>query len=125
MADLRYALRILMRAPGWTLVASLSLALGIAANATVFSVVDAVLLNPFPYREPDRLVFLWGSKAADVTRGISGADLRDWREQNRTFDDVDAFLGNLAFSLDADETGRVKAACIGGRGRSAGAAPTS
>ena len=61
-------------------------------------------------------MLLWGSKSEDVTRGISGADLKDWREQSRAFEDIDAFLGrNMAFSLGADESDRVKAACIGHR----------
>ena len=94
----------------------LSLALGIGANAVVFSLVDAVLLEPFPYRDSSQLVLVWGSKKEDVTRGISGPDLNDWREQSRAFEDIDAFLGgNQAFSLGATESDRVKAACIGHR----------
>jgi putative ABC transport system permease protein len=115
VADLRHAARLLRRSPGWSAVAILSLALGIAGNAVVFSLVDAVLLKPFPYRDADRLVLLWGSKDERTTRGISGADLKDWREQSRAFADLDAFLGNMAFSLGADEADRVKAACIGHR----------
>jgi predicted permease len=113
--DLRYALRLLVMSPGWTLVAVVSLALGIGANAVVFSLVDAVLLDPFPYRASDRLVFLWGSKAEDVTRGLSGADLADWQAQNRTFVELDAFLGRGAMSLGSHESDRVASACIGAR----------
>ena len=113
--DLRFAARLLLKSPGWTAVAALSLALGIGANAVVFSLVDAVLLEPFPYRDVSQLVLLWGSKSEDVTRGISGADLKDWREQSRAFEDIDAFLENMAFSLGANESDRVKAACIGHR----------
>ncbi len=114
--DVRFALRLLLRSPGWTAVAVLSLALGIGANAVVFSLLDAVLLEPFPYRDSGQLVLLWGSKKEDVTRGISGADLKDWREQSRSFEDIDAFLGrDMAFSLGASESDRVKGACIGHR----------
>jgi predicted permease len=113
--DVRYAVRLLARAPAWTLVAILSLALGIAANATVFSLVDAVLLNPFPYRDPEGLVLLWGSKSGDVTRGISGADLADWRRQSRALEDIDAFLGNQSYGVDDGDGPKIKGACIGAR----------
>lgn len=93
-----------------------SLALGIAGNAVVFSLIDAVLLDPFPYRDADRLAFIWGSKSETQTTGLSGADVADWRSQNRSFTDIDAFLGgNMAFSLGAGESDRVRGACIGHR----------
>lgn len=114
-ADVRYALRLLRRTPGWTAVAAFSLAAGIAANGTVFSLVNAVLLDPFPYRDSERLVFLWGSRSQETTAGLSGADLADWRTEGRTFEAIDAFLGNLEYSLDAGASGRVRAACIGHR----------
>jgi putative ABC transport system permease protein len=88
IADLRYGARLLRRSPGWTAVAIASVALGIGANAVVFSLLDAVLLEPFPYKDSSQLVLLWGSKNEDTTRGISGADVHDWREQSRTFEDI-------------------------------------
>ncbi len=93
----------------------ISLALGIGANAVTFSLVDAVLLEPFPYHEPERLVLLWGSKSESVTRGISGPDLDDWRQQSRSFEDMDAFLGNEKFSLGAEASDMVPGACMGAR----------
>ena len=114
--DLRYATRLLMRSPAWTAIAVLSLALGIGANAVVFSLVDAVLLEPFPYRDSSQLVLLWGSKAENQTTGISGADMNDWRAQSRSFEDIDAFLGgDMKFSLGSSEADRVQGACIGHR----------
>jgi predicted permease len=114
--DLRYAFRLCRRSPGWTTIAVVSLALGIGANAVVFSLVDAVLLEPFPYRDSNRLVLLWGSKSETQTTGISGADLKDWRTGSRTFEDIDAFLArDMKVSLGASESDRVAAACIGHR----------
>ena len=105
-----------MRSPAWTAIAVLSLALGIGANAVVFSLVDAVLLEPFPYRDSSQLVLLWGSKAENQTTGISGADMNDWRAQSRSFEDIDAFLGgDMKFSLGSSEADRVQGACIGHR----------
>ncbi len=103
---------MLVRAPTWTAVAILSLTLGIAANLLIFSIVDAVLLRPFPYRDPSRLVFLWGTKDDAVRRGISGPDLEDWRQQNRSFAGLDAFLAQ--WPLTVGETGQaVIGACVG------------
>ena len=115
--DLRYAARLLVRVPGWTAVAVVSLSLGIGANAVVFSLVDAVLLDPFPYRDAGQLALLWGSRGDDQRTGISGADLADWREQTRTFEDIDAFLSgsSTVYSLGPSEADRVQGACIGHR----------
>lgn len=113
--DLQFAFRLLMRAPVWTAVAVLSLALGIGANTLAFSLVDGVLLKPFPFRNPDRLVFLWASTSEETTRGITGPDLQDWRDQNHTFEDIDAFLGNMKFSLGSEASDTVRGACMGAR----------
>jgi putative ABC transport system permease protein len=111
--DLRFALRLFARSPGWTVIAILSLALGIGANTAVFSLIEAVLLKPFPYRDAERLVLIWGSRSENTTRGISGPDLKDWREQNDTFESMDSFLGNGKFSLGSDPADTVPSACIG------------
>lgn len=112
LTDLRYAARLFVRAPVWTVVAVMSLALGIGANLLICSIVDAVLLRPFPYRDPSRLVFIWGTKNDAVRRGISGLDLADWRARNRSFESLDAFLGQLTFSI-GDSGDSVAGACIG------------
>jgi putative ABC transport system permease protein len=112
LTDLRYAMRLFVRFPAWTAVAVFSLTLGIGANLLIFSIVDAVLLRPFPYRDPAQLVFIWGTKDDSVRRGISGADLADWQQRNRSFEGIDAFLGQLTFSL-GQSAESVSGACVG------------
>src|SRR2546427_11208422 len=95
MNDLRFAFRQLLKNPGFTAVAVLTLALGIGANTAIFSFVNAVLLQPLPYRAPDELVNVWESEPG---RGIpqstvSYADFMDWREQTKGFVGIAAFTG--------------------------------
>jgi putative ABC transport system permease protein len=91
LQDVRYALRSLRKNPGFALVAILTLALGIGANTTIFSVVNGVLLKPLPYPRPDRLVTLWESHP---TWGryltVAPANFYDWREQSRSFEKMAA-----------------------------------
>src|SRR6266542_3692312 len=100
--DLRYGGRMLWKNPGFTLVAVITLALGIGANTAIFSVVNAVLLRPLPFAEPERLVMVWlkGSEAAGGDRAsLPVADLLDWRAQNRSFESVGAFR-NIAIAYN-------------------------
>ncbi|HUQ81088.1 MAG TPA: ABC transporter permease [Gemmatimonadaceae bacterium] len=93
--DLRYALRALVRWPGFTAVVVLTLALGIGANAAIFSVVNAVLLRPLPYADPQRLVFLLGTPtdgdSAKVGSASSYPDYADFRTRSRSFSQLAAF----------------------------------
>ncbi len=91
LADLRYALRTLRRSPGFTAVAVLTLALGIGANTAIFSVVNAVLLRPLPFHDPDRLVLLWERSPQLEFMAVAYPDFVDWREQSRAFEDVAVF----------------------------------
>ncbi|MGH9795815.1 MAG: ADOP family duplicated permease, partial [Candidatus Acidiferrales bacterium] len=90
--DVRYGTRMLAKNPGFTAVTALILALGIGANAAIFSVVEAVLLRPLPFREPERLVALWQNNRKDhVEReDVAPANFVDWRAQNTVFEEVSA-----------------------------------
>ncbi len=91
--DLRYGARMLLKQPGFTLIAVITLSLGIGANTAIFSVVNAVLLRPLPYREPDRLVALWSAnpERGATSRPVSTPDFEDWRAQNRVFEAIAAY----------------------------------
>src|SRR5579864_2908743 len=82
--DLRYAFRQLRRSPGFTAAAVLTLALGLGANAAIFSVVDAVLLKPLPYPEPDKLVVAWEKNSRGQRNGVAALTFLDWREQTKS-----------------------------------------
>jgi predicted permease len=88
--DLRYGLRVLRLNPGFTLIAVVTLALGIGANTAIFSLVNSILLRPLPYREPDRLVRLIQASPnlGLATWGVSQADFTAYREQNRSFESL-------------------------------------
>src|SRR5215204_78683 len=99
--DLHFGLRMLLKHPGVTAIAVLTLALGIGANTAIFSVVNAVLLNPLPYREPDRLVSLWENVPTHGRWRASPANFFDWKKQNTVFEDVAAF-GRTSLTLTGD-----------------------
>jgi predicted permease len=86
--DLRFAVRTLRKSPGFTIVAILTLALGIGANTSLFSVVNAVLLNPVPYPHPEQLVMLHESKPNFRSGSISYPNFRDWRHDNHSFSSI-------------------------------------
>src|SRR5262249_34739880 len=88
--DVRYGVRLMTRAPGFAAVAILTIALGIGATTAMFSVVYSVVLQPLPYREPERLVRIWTrATRMNLPRAFVGAaNARDWREQNGVFEDL-------------------------------------
>jgi hypothetical protein len=89
--DLRYGTRMLLKNPGVTAIAVLTLALGIGANTAIFSVVNAVMLRPLPYKDPDRLVSLWANVPEHGRWRVTPANFLDWKNQNTVFEDVAAF----------------------------------
>ena len=97
LQDIRYALRTLRKEPGFTIVAILTLALGIGANTAIFTVVYSTLLAPMPYPKPDQLVMVW-SKIQGDRNGIAAQDFVDWKNRNTVFQDINAFTGG-SFNL--------------------------
>jgi predicted permease len=94
LQDLRYGARALLKNPGFTFIAALTLALGIGANTAIFSVVNTLLFRPLPFREPDRLVWIANT---GTTGGLSSvttrvANFNDWRAQNKSFEDLAAYF---------------------------------
>src|SRR6185503_308815 len=96
MQTLRFAFRMLMKNPGVTCVAVITLALGIGANTAIFSVVNGVLLKPLPYKNPERLVALWENVPTHGKWRASPANFFDWKNQNTSFEGMAAYGGSAA-----------------------------
>src|SRR5262245_36836521 len=96
LRDLRYALRMLRRSPGYTLTCVAVLALGIGANTAIFSVIHSVILKGLPYPNPERLVFIWEHfpNMPDPPGGriqVARKNYLEWKRQNTVFADMAAF----------------------------------
>ena len=118
MTDLRqdvlYGLRMLRRNPGFTAVAVLTLALGIGANTAIFSVVNAVMLRPLPFEEPDRLVYVWESNPG---RGwprfsVSPPNFMDWRVQNLSFENLAAYNSGTSVLTGSGDAERIPSVSV-------------
>ena len=101
LQDLRHGVRLLLRAPGFAPLAAGALAIGIGANTAVFSVIDAVLLKPLPYADPDRLALVWERNLPRnrVTNPVSPGNFMHWRELNHSFADLAAVTPSANFTL--------------------------
>ncbi|MEO5721490.1 MAG: ABC transporter permease [Chthoniobacterales bacterium] len=93
ITDLKYALRMLLKAPGFTIIAVLTLALGIGANSAIFSVVDTVLLRPLAFPQPDQMVMIWGASPRAPEAKLTGSfpDFYDYRAQSQSFSAMAAY----------------------------------
>ena len=90
-ADVIFAVRQLRASPAFALVAAITLALGIGANSAIFALVDATLLRPLPYPDPERLVMVWERSDTSQRSRVAPLNLLDWNERNRTFDLIAGF----------------------------------
>src|ERR1700723_1692858 len=102
--DIRYGVRMLMKNPGFTAIAVLTLALGIGANTAIFSVVNAELLRPLPFRDSERLVSVAtaNSRVHSSNGSTSYPDFADWKSQNQVFEKMSAYT-DAAFTLTGQE----------------------
>ena len=112
LQDLRFALRGLLKQRGFTLIAVLTLALGIGANSAIFGIVNAVLLRPLPYREPDRVVLLWSHWTNWSKTWVSQGELVDYQEQARSLEHVGAFSSTSFNLTGGGDPLRVRAAQV-------------
>lgn len=93
MSDVRFGLRMIRKSPGFAAVAILTLAIGIGANAAIFSFVDAVLLKPLPYPHPEQIVQVWEKPPKSERNGVSTMNFLDWKNQNTVFQAIAAETG--------------------------------
>jgi putative ABC transport system permease protein len=99
--DLRFGARMLLKNPGFTLIAVLTLALGIGANTAIFSIVNGVLLKPLPYQQPDQLVQLWEAPRLGAWGAASPGAFVDWKEQSTSFESLSLLL-NINLNLTGE-----------------------
>src|SRR5579864_2917776 len=113
LRDTRYGVRNLVRTPGFTAVALLTLALGIGANTAIFSVVENVLLKPLPYPQSENLVEIWNTYPPQVPKGaLSPGDYADWHQQATSFSEMGAY-GEISKGLNLTGDGEPQRVLIG------------
>ena len=112
LQDLRYGIRLLFKHPGFTAIAVLTLALGIGANTAIFSVVNAVVLRPLPFEDPERIIRMWGKFSQGDHAATSPPDFLDYRAQNSMFEEF-AAMRSSSYNLTGDaEPERIIAADV-------------
>src|SRR5262245_34755979 len=105
LQDLRYGARMLLKKPGFTLIAMITLALGIGATTAIFTVVNSVLLRPLPYDDPDRVMWLWDAGPQLSEMPTSLPEFLDWKDENQSFERLAACASGNMF-LDAGDGNR-------------------
>ena len=113
LQDIRYALRMLIKNPGFSAVAVLTLALGIGANTAIFSVVNAVLLRALPYHNPNQLVVLSTAGSSGDRDGLSVPEAQDFQTQMRSLEDLTAFQTQSVNVTGGERPDRVRGALDG------------
>src|SRR6266850_4680245 len=110
--DMRYALRMLLKAPSFSIVATIALALGIGANTAIFSVVNAVLLRPLPFTNSEELMMVWETNATrgEVRGSASYPNFADWRDQNHVFERMASYHGSDFIMTNRGESARLQGA---------------
>src|SRR5215472_10060942 len=104
LQDIRYGARLLRKNLGFAAVVVLTLALGIGANTAIFSIINAVLLRPLPFKDQDRLVQLWETESAPGNYPLTGPDYLDWQAQSKTLEAASAYTwpGAMSASTGAE-----------------------
>src|SRR5829696_2860181 len=112
--DLRYSARMLLKTPGFTAVAVIALALGIGVNSTIFSFVNAILLRPLPFDDPEKLLFVdeTAFKRGRDSMNVSFPNFLDWREQNSVFENIAAYTDGGMSLAAGDEPERLQGAFV-------------
>jgi predicted permease len=114
LIDLRYGFRMLIKNPGFTSIAIIALALGIGANSSIFSVINAVLLRPLPFKDSDRVVVVNETVRRETLeiRPASYPDYKDWREQNTVFEEITSYAQQSLSLTDVSEPERIDAEIV-------------
>ena len=112
LKDIRYGIKSLVRNPAFTAIAIITLSLGIGANTAIFSVVNAVLLRPLPFADANRIVWLWDTIPQLPTAPTSLPEFLDWKQQNRSFEQLAAFQSGSSFVDAGDGTEDVRVGIV-------------
>ena len=112
MNDLKFAFRQLLKNPGFTAVAVLTLALGIGGSTAVFNLIDGIIFRPLPYREAERLAMVWTESSASRNERSSYGNYADWKKQCSAFEELDLYDGFTCLLTVAERTEKVSAARV-------------